>query len=196
MIRSRPIINRDKPRTPTTTVICRLCGANLFETDPLLSAEHGSTVWSHVEDTGCDDPTPATATEAVYAALLMLMQRTPRAFAAEGFIRYIEQDGWTVTRAEPRVTPTPATGEWSDDYRRGRVDGLEQARVEAEAREDPCPHCIMEHVWPCPTIPRCDEPGCDNETSCGWPSPTGYHRTCGDHYRAAIYRAALEEPTP
>ena len=54
-----------------------------------------------------------------------------------------------------------------------------------EAREDPCPHCVMEHVWPCPTIPRCDEPGCEKETSCGWPSDTGYRRTCGGHYRAA-----------
>jgi len=58
---------------------------------------------------------------------------------------------------------------------------------------DPCPHCVMEHVWPCPTIPRCDEPGCANEASCGWPTRPGgtgpnggYRRTCGVHYRAAM----------
>ena len=45
--------------------------------------------------------------------------------------------------------------------------------------------CEPEHVWPCATIPRCDEPGCERETSCGFPSPTGYRRTCGEHHRAA-----------
>ena len=91
-------------------------------------------------------------------------------------------------------TPTTAAGRalwghmrnWFDDPSPDLI-----CDIEDQAREDPCPHCIMEHVWPCPTIPRCDEPGCDNEASCGWPSPTGYRRTCGDHYRAA-----LEEPTP
>lgn len=29
----------------------------------------------------------------------------------------------------------------------------------------------------------CDEPGCDADYSCGWPSPTGYRMTCGRHYR-------------
>jgi len=84
-------------------------------------------------------------------------------------------------------------------YERGRAEGLAAGLRDANERlaearaplEAECPHCVMEHVWPCPTIPRCDEPGCDNETSCGWPSPAGYRRTCGVHYRAA-----LEEPTP
>lgn len=40
------------------TSVCKVCGGKIFETDPELSEEHGETVWSHVEDTGCDDPTP------------------------------------------------------------------------------------------------------------------------------------------
>jgi len=40
---------------------------------------------------------------------------------------------------------TSATGEWSDDYRRGRVDGLEQARVEALAFIRVC-SCGMSQV--------------------------------------------------
>lgn len=54
-----------------------------------------------------------------------------------------------------------------------------------------CPHCDVQHQWPCPTIPRCDEPGCDQEATCGWPTTPGgtvpnggYRRTCGDHMRA------------
>jgi hypothetical protein len=30
---------------------------------------------------------------------------------------------------------------------------------------------------------RCDTPGCDKRADCGWPSPTGYRRTCGLHMR-------------
>jgi hypothetical protein len=29
----------------------------------------------------------------------------------------------------------------------------------------------------------CDEPGCYNEISSGWPSEKGYRATCGEHYR-------------
>ena len=31
----------------------------------------------------------------------------------------------------------------------------------------------------------CDEPGCKEESSCGFPTPSGYRRTCGKHYRIA-----------
>jgi len=44
-----------------------------------------------------------------------------------------------------------------------------------------CPHCVVTHEWPCPTIGRCDEPGCGRMATCGWPSPGGYRRTCHDH---------------
>lgn len=51
---------KEKPEPPDTSVrmACKRCGGELFETDEALSAEHGSTVWSHAEDTHCDDPTP------------------------------------------------------------------------------------------------------------------------------------------
>jgi ssDNA-binding Zn-finger/Zn-ribbon topoisomerase 1 len=29
----------------------------------------------------------------------------------------------------------------------------------------------------------CDEPGCTRDASCGFPTLTGYRRTCGDHMR-------------
>jgi len=31
----------------------------------------------------------------------------------------------------------------------------------------------------------CDEPGCTNDATCGFPVPDGYRTTCGDHMRAA-----------
>jgi len=37
---------------------CLGCGGKLFETDPALSREHGSIVWSHEGTPRCDDPTP------------------------------------------------------------------------------------------------------------------------------------------
>ena len=62
---------------------------------------------------------------------------------------------------------------------------------------DPCPHCEPRHEWPCPTIPRCDEPGCLREATCGWPTLTnpngGYRRTCWGHSDYAQRRAAEDE---
>lgn len=38
-----------------------------------------------------------------------------------------------------------------------------------------------------PEFNICDEPGCSNEVSCGWPSENGeYRRTCGKHYQRKI----------
>ena len=34
----------------------------------------------------------------------------------------------------------------------------------------------------------CDEPGCFNYVSCGWPSDDGYRTTCGKHYERKIKR--------
>ena len=34
----------------------------------------------------------------------------------------------------------------------------------------------------------CDEPGCFNYVSCGWPSDDGYRTTCGKHYEGKIKR--------
>jgi hypothetical protein len=78
----------------------------------------------------------------------------------------------------------------------------------AAPREDvECPHCDVRHQWPCPTIPRCDEPGCEDEADCGWPTkagaPTfsgdpdfdGYRRTCGKHMRLASESHPTKEQT-
>jgi hypothetical protein len=40
-----------------------------------------------------------------------------------------------------------------------------------------CPKCRAV-VW---FIELCDEPGCDEPASCGFPTADGYRRTCGKH---------------
>ena len=98
------------------------------------------------------------------------------ALAAEGWVLMdVCRDPWHDNN-EPVDGPCPKCGE-------GLI---------AEAREtaDECEWCIPRHEWPCPTIPRCDEPGCEQEATCGWPSDAGYRRTCGHHYRVA------KEPQP
>ncbi len=59
------------------------------------------------------------------------------------------------------------------------------------AQAEPGCTCEPEHVWPCAILPRCDEPGCGAEVCCGFPSPTGYRRTCGRHYRGYLPTGAL-----
>lgn len=40
-----------------------------------------------------------------------------------------------------------------------------------------CPECkTVEDV-----LNACDEPGCNRDAGCGFPSPTGYRRTCMEH---------------
>lgn len=41
-----------------------------------------------------------------------------------------------------------------------------------------CPKCRDQNV-----AAGCDEPVCTKQGSCGWPSPGGYRRTCGTHWR-------------
>jgi len=45
-----------------------------------------------------------------------------------------------------------------------------------------------ERIYACPkcraidsTLYTCDEPGCDEFATCGWPSKGGYRHTCGKH---------------
>jgi len=38
----------------------------------------------------------------------------------------------------------------------------------------------------------CDEPGCFDEISCGWPSENGYRRTCGEHYKGKLKKKDVE----
>ena len=49
-----------------------------------------------------------------------------------------------------------------------------------------CPHCVVRHEWPCPTIPRCWVEGCGKEATCGYPCVAHrYHRSCGTHFEMA-----------
>lgn len=48
-----------------------------------------------------------------------------------------------------------------------------------------CPECREVGTL----VSGCDEPGCTEIGSCGWPSEAGYRRTCGAH--AAFFRPAL-----
>jgi RNA polymerase subunit RPABC4/transcription elongation factor Spt4 len=40
------------------TYICKMCGSELFETNELLSMMEGKIVWSHKDNSKCDDPVP------------------------------------------------------------------------------------------------------------------------------------------
>ena len=42
-----------------------------------------------------------------------------------------------------------------------------------------CPKCKAVDDF----LAVCDEPGCDKEVTCGFPTETGYRTTCGKHYR-------------
>ena len=95
--------------------------------------------------------------------------------------------------APPRI-PTTAAGRALSERMTGTPSWMARAilAIEAESRAslDQCEWCIPRHEWPCPTIPRCDEPGCEDEATCGWPSRPGgtgpnggYRRTCGPHMR-------------
>lgn len=44
-----------------------------------------------------------------------------------------------------------------------------------------CPNCKSVNSL----LEVCDEPGCAEYSSCGFPTPTGYRRTCGKHYQEA-----------
>lgn len=41
---------------------------------------------------------------------------------------------------------------------------------------------------------RCDEPGCRQEATCGFPTPHGYRRTCGRHMMVAHLARTPGEP--
>jgi hypothetical protein len=105
------------------------------------------------------------------------------------------RDGWSQSAAQAAIAAVQA-----DAYTAGLVDGDRYQPFSARIADRlialgwtrECPHCDPRHEWPCPTIPRCDEPGCEREATCGWPTRPGgtsgnggYRRTCGEHYRAA-----------
>ncbi len=41
-----------------------------------------------------------------------------------------------------------------------------------------CPKCRDQSL-----VLACDEPGCKKQATCGTPTPEGYRRVCGDHWR-------------
>jgi hypothetical protein len=41
-----------------------------------------------------------------------------------------------------------------------------------------CPKCRDQSL-----VLACDEKGCKNQATCGTPTPAGYRRVCGNHYR-------------
>lgn len=66
--------------------------------------------------------------------------------------------------------------------------------LDEELVESANPFIIGEILRACPRcgamnstiVVLCDEPGCNEEATCGWPvSPSLYRRTCGDHMRSA-----------
>lgn len=54
---------------------------------------------------------------------------------------------------------------------------------DSEQRLEFCPEC--RDVVGDPLRLICDEYGCTETASCGWPSPDGYRNTCGKHMREA-----------
>lgn len=56
---------------------------------------------------------------------------------------------------------------------------LAQNPFEPEESLQGCPKCSEVNT----IRVACDEPDCWQEATCGWPSPSGYRRTCGEHMR-------------
>jgi len=44
-------------------------------------------------------------------------------------------------------------------------------------------NCPEWHTETCEFQVRCDEPGCKRETTCGFPTESGYRQTCSEHYQ-------------
>lgn len=45
-----------------------------------------------------------------------------------------------------------------------------------------CPRCSA--ALDSEAVLVCDVPGCDEDVSCGWPSKSGYRRTCSEHHKS------------
>jgi len=52
-----------------------------------------------------------------------------------------------------------------------------------------CPKCRSADKF----VDQCDEPGCKDWASSGWPSDAGYRRTC--HIHSDWYKKRIAEPT-
>lgn len=53
--------------------------------------------------------------------------------------------------------------------------GLSALELAFEALDLEDPHPISKYE-------TCDEPGCKEEATCGWPADIGYRRTCAKHW--------------
>jgi hypothetical protein len=73
----------------------------------------------------------------------------------------------------------------SNRYKCVQCDNICQ---EGEVLHSQNPFDITEAIVGCPLcksvdslVTACEVPDCTREASCGWPSPTGFHVTCGQH---------------
>jgi len=64
--------------------------------------------------------------------------------------------------------------------------------LEADMLAAPSPFDSAYTLWACPKCKQCDEgffqicdePGCNQEATCGWPTNDGgYRRTCSEHMK-------------
>gem|GEM_PF-2160498 len=125
--------------------------------------------------------------------------------AAPDMLAHLNAMGYTLAAPEPSdliheawgVIANAGGGDWSKEtpeWRSAAANFSDKMHAATLATPAPdtldveCPHCVVSHEWPCPTIGRCDEPGCGREATCGWPTRPGgtgpnggYRRTCGDH---------------
>lgn len=63
-------------------------------------------------------------------------------------------------------------------------DGLDISNAFSEARSFKEAQAVAKklRITPMkPVLELCDEPDCFEDATCGWPSPTGYRKTCRTH---------------
>lgn len=70
------------------------------------------------------------------------------------------------------------------EYHTGGLSALEHA-FDVLGWDDP---------HPMPKEILCDEPGCKRQSTSGFPTETGYRRTCGDHYIHTLRRTDRGKP--
>ena len=87
-----------------------------------------------------------------------------------------------------------------NDQRKWKCENCDEISLEKDLLEAVNPFDADQTINGCPTCKGvfgfteiCDEPGCVRDANCGFPTPEGYRRTCGDHMRAAEQKM---QPTP
>lgn len=71
-----------------------------------------------------------------------------------------------------------------------RCDNCGRGFYDKELLEAPNPFEPELKIYGCPFCKSvneltmlCDEDGCEKDASCGFPTPSGYKVTCGDHFK-------------